>query len=89
MPDIVDDHAVNPTTARLNGGGSERKKVRFEAAPNIIPDAWFDVLSEGASFLSFKSKEQLREKLQGRTIRDVKLAFGKGRGRQPGKPRLQ
>ena len=64
------------TTARVNGGSSGKKKVRFEAAPRIIPHAWFYVLSEGASYPSFEIEEQLREKLQGRTIREVELGEG-------------
>ena len=53
------------------------KRVCFEPSPHIIPDAWFTVLSEGARFPSREAEERLRDKLLGRTIREV--AFGDGK----------
>ena len=56
--------------------GRTSKRVRFEQSARVIPDAWFTVLSEGARFPSREAEERLRDKLLGRTIREV--AFGEG-----------
>ena len=62
-------------------GVAERKKYVSKLLRVLYPDAWFHVLSEGASSPLIEIEEQLREKLQGYVIRDIKL--GEGRSETP------
>ena len=40
------------TSARVTGGAGEKRRVHFAPIPRIIPDAWFQLQSEGARFPS-------------------------------------
>ena len=64
------------TTTRLNGEGSEKKKFRFESAPHIIPDSWFLVFSEGASFLRSRPKNNLGKSYK--AVRSARSSLGRG-----------
>ena len=55
------------TSARVIGGAGEERRVNFAPSPRMIPDAWFQLQSEGAHFPSREEEEQLRSKLQGFT----------------------
>ena len=65
------------TSAWVTSDAGEEKRVCFAPSPRVIPDAWFQLLSEGVRFPSSEEEEQLRSKLQGFTVVDVEP----GRGR--------
>ena len=44
--------AKSGTRVRVNSGAGEKKRIRFEPSPWIVPDAWFQLLSESTSLLS-------------------------------------
>lgn len=51
------------TSARVTSEAKEKKRVRFALNPQVVPDLWFQLLSEGARFRSKEEKEELRSKL--------------------------
>ena len=71
------------TTARVTGEAGERKRVCFAPSPRVIPDAWFQIQSEGVRFSSKEEEEQLRNKLQGLTVEDIEPGEGGAPRRQP------
>ena len=55
--------------------------MRFAMSPGIVPDAWFQLRSEGVRFSSKEEEERHRNKMQGLTVADVKP--GRGRPEAP------
>ena len=75
------------TSARVTGEAEEKKRLRFAPSPRVIPNAWFQLLSEDVRFPSRVEEEQLRNKLQGLTVEDVEP--GRGRLEAPTETRAE